>query len=139
MQTQDETQARELTERATELASEAREQVEEAAENLLETIADQLEEFADKLRKEDLGSLLEHVRGAAERSPELFFAGSVVTGLMLARFLKSSGQRRARAGSEWSRSESERQPRLSPPSESARSMSLPMSSPSNQQNPELTQ
>jgi hypothetical protein len=134
MQTQDETQARELAERATELASEAREQVEEAAGDLLDTIADQLEEFADKLRKEDLGSLLEHVRTAAERSPELFFAGSVVTGLMLARFLKSSGQRRTRASLE-QRSESERQPQLTPPSASARTMPSPLPASSNMQSP----
>jgi hypothetical protein len=96
MQTQEETPAGELVEKATELASEAKEQVEIAAENLLDTIADQLEDFADQLRKEDLDSLLGHVRSTAARNPELFFAGSVATGLALARFVKASAQRRTR-------------------------------------------
>jgi hypothetical protein len=137
MQTPDETQGGELVERATELASEAKDQIEDAAENLLDTIADQLEEFADRLRKQDLASLLEHARTTAERSPELYFAGSVVTGLMLARFLKSSSQRGARGLSE-RRSDSERQPRLTPPSASARTMPSPMA-PQSMSNPELSQ
>lgn len=118
MQTQEDTPAGEFVEKASEVASQAKEQVEIAAENLLDTLADQLEDFAEQLRKEDLASLFEHVRHTAERSPELFFAGSVATGLALARFVKASADRRERDErdeSERSSSEVGRQPSQSPP------------------------
>jgi ABC-type transporter Mla subunit MlaD len=124
METQQDTPVGEIVETASQLASQAKEQVDVAAENLLDTLADQLEDFADQLRKEDLNSLFEHVRSTAERSPELFFAGSVATGLALARFVKASAHRReGREREDGQRVESERQPQQSPPSPSARTMS----------------
>ncbi|HVH97241.1 MAG TPA: hypothetical protein VM869_00960 [Enhygromyxa sp.] len=131
MQTSQDNPAGELVETASELASQAKEQVETAAENLLDTLADQLEDFAAQLRKEDLSSLLEHVRATATRSPELFFAGSVATGLALARFVKASAHRDEQA--ERSSMESGRQPQQSPPPP-VRTMSPNMPTP-----PELTQ
>lgn len=121
MQTQQDIPARELVETASELATQAKEQAEVATENLLDTLADQLEDFAAQLRKEDLSSLLEHARSTASRSPELFFAGSVATGLALARFVKASAHKREeqQRGAE-QRSDSEataRQPQQSPPPE----------------------
>ena len=133
MQTQQDTPAGELVETASELASQAKEQVENAAENLLDTLADQLEDFANQLRKEDLSSLLEHVRTTATRSPELFFAGSVATGLALARFVKASAHRPEREHGEPSSLEASRQPQQTPPP-AVRTMSPNMPTP-----PELTQ
>lgn len=135
MQTQQDTPAGELVETASQLAGQAKEQVEvaAAAENLLDTLADQLEDFADQLRKQDLASLFEHVRTTAERSPELFFAGSVATGLALARFVKASAHREEREERDErsEREESERprlearQPQQSPPLPAVRTMSPP--------------
>lgn len=134
MQTQQDTPAGELVETASQLAGQAKEQVEVAAENLLDTLADQLEDFADQLRKQDLASLFEHVRTTAQRSPELFFAGSVATGLALARFVKASAHREERdekseQDERTERDESERkrlearQPQQSPPLPAVRTMS----------------
>jgi len=129
----DETRTDELVDKAAreaaELADEAKQHVEEVTEDLLDTIADQLEDFAAQLRKQDLDSLFEHVRTTAERRPELFFAGSVATGLALARFAKASAQRRERADQR-PFSEAGRQPRSTPPAPSARTSppNLPSSS-----------
>jgi hypothetical protein len=100
---QDESQASDLADKAkreaSELAREAGEQVHATTQNMLGSIADQLEEFADQLRRQDFESLARHARDAAERSPELYFVGSVATGFALSRFMKAS-QRRSRASDE---------------------------------------
>lgn len=130
--TRESTQAGKLVDKAAreagELVGEAREQVEDAAEDLLDNIADQLEDLADQLRRQDLASLFEHVRATAERSPGLYFAGSVATGLALARFVKSSAQRREPEPEPRSGSGSARQPSLTPPP-SARSLTSQPGSP----------
>jgi hypothetical protein len=109
-----------------ELASEAREQVEDAAENVLDSVANQLEDFAAQIRKQDLASIFEHVQNAAKHSPGLFFAGSVATGLALARFMKASehhegrDQADMRGDVERGLAESRRQPRQAPPAPMAK-------------------
>ena len=45
------------------------------------------------LRERDLEGLLEDVEQFARRRPEVFLAGTFLAGLLLARFLKSSGER----------------------------------------------
>jgi hypothetical protein len=78
------------THEAVEFASEAKQRVERVTDSVLDSVADTLEDFAEQLRKQDLASLSGHIQTTAERSPGLFFAGSVATGLALARFMKSS-------------------------------------------------
>lgn len=57
--------------------------------------AEQLESFGQRLREKDLDTLISDAQDTARRSPTAFFAGSVVAGFLLARFLKSSAERRA--------------------------------------------
>jgi hypothetical protein len=55
--------------------------------------AERADRFADLLREHDADSLLSEARAMARRSPELFVGGAVTAGLLLGRFLKSSGER----------------------------------------------
>jgi hypothetical protein len=57
--------------------------------------ADQLESLGGRLREKDLDTLVNDVQGLARRAPGAFLAGSVVAGFLLARFLKSSSERRS--------------------------------------------
>ncbi|HEY9379796.1 MAG TPA: hypothetical protein VIQ01_00970, partial [Burkholderiales bacterium] len=57
--------------------------------------AEQLESFGQRLREKDLDTLINDAQNIARRSPTAFFAGSVVAGFLLARFLKSSAERQA--------------------------------------------
>jgi hypothetical protein len=56
--------------------------------------ASQVDRVTGYLRERDLEGLLEDVEQFARRRPELFLAGTFLAGLLLARFLKSSGERR---------------------------------------------
>jgi hypothetical protein len=58
----------------------------------VEKAADQLERFSANLRDKDMTELLDGARSFARRQPALFVGGSLVAGLLAARFLKSSGQ-----------------------------------------------
>ena len=58
-----------------------------------DTAAQQLERASGYLRERDLRGMLREAEGFARRRPELFLAGSVLAGLALARFLKSSSRR----------------------------------------------
>jgi hypothetical protein len=58
-----------------------------------DTAAQQLERASGYLREQDLRGMLRQAEGFARRRPELFLAGSVLAGLALARFLKSSSRR----------------------------------------------
>ncbi|MDB5770766.1 MAG: hypothetical protein JWM42_1140 [Burkholderia sp.] len=57
--------------------------------------ADQIESFGSRLREKDLDTLIHDAQTLARRSPVAVFAGTVVAGFLLARFLKSSSERRA--------------------------------------------
>jgi len=52
--------------------------------------ADQLESFGSRLRQKDLDTLFNDAQNLARRAPTTFIIGSVLTGFLLARFLKSS-------------------------------------------------
>jgi hypothetical protein len=58
-----------------------------------DSAAEQLERASGYLREQDLRGILRQAEGFARRRPELFLAGSVLAGLALARFLKSSSRR----------------------------------------------
>lgn len=55
--------------------------------------AERADRVADLLREHDAESLLCEARAMARRSPALFVGGAVTAGLLLGRFLKSSGER----------------------------------------------
>jgi hypothetical protein len=55
--------------------------------------ADQLESLSSRLRQKDLDSIINDAQNLARRSPGAFLVGTVVTGFLLARFLKSSSER----------------------------------------------
>lgn len=54
--------------------------------------ASQVDRVTGYLRERDLEGLLEDVEQFARRRPEVFLAGTFLAGLLLARFLKSSGE-----------------------------------------------
>ena len=57
--------------------------------------SDQLRRFADQIRQRGVADMLDDVHMFARRRPAVFIGGAFVVGLALARFLKSSGERRA--------------------------------------------
>ncbi len=57
-------------------------------------VAEQLESLGGQLRHKNLDTLLRDAEDLGRRSPGTFFAGSVIAGLLLSRFLKSSSQHR---------------------------------------------
>lgn len=56
--------------------------------------ADQLDSFGGILRNKDLDTLIDDTQNLARRSPGMFLAGTVAAGFLLARFMKSSSERR---------------------------------------------
>jgi hypothetical protein len=63
--------------------------------------ADGLAEFSGSLRQRDVDSLIAQAQDFARRRPAIFLGGALVTGFVLARFLKSSGQRDFDERSSW--------------------------------------
>lgn len=55
--------------------------------------AEQVERLASYLRQHDVGQLIDETERFARRRPGLFLGGGVALGLLVARFLKSSGER----------------------------------------------
>lgn len=55
--------------------------------------AEQIENWSNMLQTKNLNELMGEVQAFAHRQPELFIAGSLAAGLLLGRFLKSSGSR----------------------------------------------
>jgi len=58
--------------------------------------AEQIDNWSNMLQTKNLNELMNEVHDFAHRQPELFIAGSLAAGLLLGRFLKSSGSRTAR-------------------------------------------
>jgi len=58
--------------------------------------ADQLDRLATRVQERDLGELIDDVEEMARRRPEVFYGGMFVAGLVAARFLKASKEKRAR-------------------------------------------
>jgi hypothetical protein len=56
--------------------------------------AGSIEQIAGTLQRQDLGDLARQVEDFARRQPGLFIGGSIAAGFALARFLKSSSERR---------------------------------------------
>lgn len=62
--------------------------------NLVGRTADSLDRVAKTLRDQDFRTLVRQVEGYARQHPGIFFGGSIIAGLLLARFLKSSSESR---------------------------------------------
>jgi hypothetical protein len=60
-------------------------------------VADKLEQLTGMLRNRDLSSMVADATRFAQRQPALFLGGAFTTGLLAARFLKSSGGHRPAA------------------------------------------
>jgi ElaB/YqjD/DUF883 family membrane-anchored ribosome-binding protein len=60
----------------------------------VEQAASSVEQIADTLHRQDLKDLVRHTEDFARRQPGLFIGGAVAAGFALARFLKSSAERR---------------------------------------------
>lgn len=65
-----------------------------------ERVANQIERFSSFLGERDVDQLLGDAETYARRHPEIFLGGALALGLLVGRFIKSSGERRelARAG-----------------------------------------
>jgi hypothetical protein len=77
-----------------------------------EQAAERLENFASEVRERDVAELADEVRGLARQRPAVFAAATFATGLVAARFLKSTSEVRATAGAA-----SRRRPRRPVPGE----------------------
>jgi ElaB/YqjD/DUF883 family membrane-anchored ribosome-binding protein len=60
----------------------------------VEQAASSVEQIADTLHRQNLGDFVRHTEDFARRQPGLFVGGAVAAGFALARFLKSSAERR---------------------------------------------
>jgi len=60
-----------------------------------QSAAEQIDNWSQMLQTKNLNELMNEVHDFAHRQPELFIAGSLAAGLLLGRFLKSSGSRAA--------------------------------------------
>ncbi len=56
-------------------------------------VAEQVDRFAQQLRHKDVNELISDVEDMARQQPAIFLGGAFAAGLLLARFLKSSGTR----------------------------------------------
>lgn len=56
-------------------------------------LADQVDRFAQQLRHKDVSELVSEVENMARQQPAIFLGGAFAAGILLARFLKSSGAR----------------------------------------------
>ena len=69
-----------------------RDQQQDTVAQFVERAADQVDRWSANLRNRDVSQLMGDVQHFARRQPALFIGGAFVGGLLLARFLKSSGQ-----------------------------------------------
>lgn len=60
------------------------------------SLAGQIEQFAGYLEKNEVGEMLDDVGDFARKNPAVFIGGAFAAGLLLARFLKSSGSKNNR-------------------------------------------
>lgn len=71
------------------------------AATITQRAAEGLADFSGSLRNRDISSIITQAQDFARRRPALFLGGALATGLLLARFLKSSGQRGYEDRSSW--------------------------------------
>ena len=69
----------------------------ETLASYVDMASDQLKRFADEIRQRGVADMLDDVHNFARRRPVVFIGGAFLIGLGVARFLKSSAERRAYA------------------------------------------
>jgi hypothetical protein len=74
--------------------SELRHQNKEMIARYTDQLADQVERFTGYLEERDVDQLLHEAEDFARRRPEIFLGGAFMLGLLVGRFVKSSGERR---------------------------------------------
>lgn len=60
-----------------------------------DSLADKIEKASDYIDRRDIGEMLGDAERFARRNPAIFIGGAFALGLLLARFLKSSGSRKS--------------------------------------------
>lgn len=75
-------------------SSELRNQDKDMIAQYTEQLADQVERFSGYLENKDVNELLHEAENFARRRPEVFLGGAFMLGLLVGRFVKSSGERR---------------------------------------------
>ena len=71
-----------------------RDNQQDAIAQFVEKAADQIERFSSQLRDKDIPELLDDAQRFARRQPAVFIGGAFALGIVAARFLKSSENRR---------------------------------------------
>ena len=66
----------------------------EVLASYVDMASDQMKRFADQIRERGVGDMMDDVGQFARRRPALFIGGAFLVGLGIARFLKSSADRR---------------------------------------------
>lgn len=66
----------------------------EALASYVDMASDQMKRFADQIRERGVGDMMDDVSQFARRRPALFIGGAFLVGIGIARFLKSSSNRR---------------------------------------------
>jgi len=79
-------------------ANQLNEQNQDVAARYTDTAAERIERFADSLRDRNVDELVSQAEQYARRQPELFVGGAIALGFVLARFLRTSGNRTAQRG-----------------------------------------
>jgi hypothetical protein len=74
--------------------AELRNQQKDTIAGYTEQLADQVERLSGYLEQRDVGQLLHEAEDIARRQPALFLGGAFMLGLLVGRFIKSSGERR---------------------------------------------
>jgi len=77
-------------------ANQLNEKNQDVAARYTDTAAERIEQFADSLRNRDVDELVNQAEQYARRQPEVFIGGAIAVGFVLARFLRTSGDRTAR-------------------------------------------
>lgn len=95
-----------------------REQDQTGIAQYTERVAGQVDRFAGYLEGHSVDEILNDVENFARRQPELFIGGAVALGLLTARFLKSSNERRGTAIQQHTAWEGSQPGRQYPPPES---------------------
>jgi hypothetical protein len=75
-------------------SGELRNQEQATVAQYVDKVADQVDRISGYLGERDVDQLLEDAENMARRQPELFLGGAFLVGLLLGRFIKSSGERR---------------------------------------------
>lgn len=75
-------------------STELRNQNSDTVAQYADQVADRVDRISGYLQERDVDQLLEDAENMARRQPELFLGGAFIVGLLVGRFIKSSGERR---------------------------------------------